>query len=345
MDNERLNLNINPVVLLLASLFTCGKNSVFKSKDIAFRLIQSAIHKHSLEAMFKLTRYLSADRILDKLHMVPIDKTKELIKKGTRNLKLPGKVRLAIDFTEKEYYGDKNHPEVMGSKGGKYVRRYIQVSTVKPALFLNVLPVNQLTNDKESLLIQLLDAFYKQYKKTKIELLLVDRGFFSKKVVKLLVENKIPFIMPAIKDRAIKKLATAYEKGDLDSKIKYQFGEVTINLLFIKISDEVFVYATNTRKDVITVHLDYRKRWQIETNFREQNNFTFRTTSTDFNIRYLAFVLAGLLFNAWQLTRMIMPYTLESYLFKQYLMEEVLGLWQSITRKEVVKSIDYFLVA
>jgi hypothetical protein len=345
MANKKLSLNINPVVFLLTNLFSCGKNSIYKGKDIAFRLIQSAIHKHSLEAMFKLTRYLSADRILDKLHTVSMDKTKDLIKKGTKHLKLPGKVRLAIDFTDKIYYGDKNHPEVMGSKGGKYVRRYIQVSTVKPALFLNALPVNQLTNDKGFLLIQLLDAFYRQFRKTKLELLLLDRGFFTKKVVRLLIENKIPFIMPAIKDKAIQKLVEAYDKGDLDSKIKYKFGGVTINLLFLKADDEILVYATNTRKDVMTSYMDYRKRWQIETNFREQNNLTFRTTSTDFDIRYLAFALAGLLFNAWQLARSMLPYALESYLFKQYLVEEILSTWQKIAGKEVVKTIDYFLVA
>jgi len=343
--DKKLDLNINPLVSLLAVFISCGKNSVYKGLDVAFRLLQSAVHKKSLEAMFKLTGYLSADRMFGRLHEISAESTRRLIKECNRKLKLPKKVVLAIDFTEKEYYGSKNHPEIMGSKGGKYVRRYIEVSTVKPALFINALPVDQLTNDKKELLTQLLDGFHRQFKKTKIELLLLDRGFFSKKVVQLLTEKNIPFIMPAVKNKAIKKLVKSHEKKEIQNRIRYEFGETTPNLLFLKIEEDTFVYMTNTRKTIIQTHILYRKRWQIETNFREQNKFTFKTCTKNFNIRYLAFTIAGLLFNAWQLTKNKLQYQPESYLYKQLLIEEILKLWQKITTRSVIKNIDYLLVA
>lgn len=335
---KELNLNINPLVSLLTTLFSCGKNSVYKAKDIAYRLIQSAVHNQSLEAIYRLTEYLSADRMLNKLHKISAESARELMMKSNKKIKLPKKVTLAIDFTDKLYYGNKNHPEIMGSKKGEYVRRYIELSTVYPPLCIDVLPVNQLTNDKEALFIELLDTFYKQYKKVGISLLLIDRGFFAKKVIQLLMNKNIPFIMPAIKDKAIMKLVEAYKRGEIKSRIKYKFGDATINLLFLKIEDEVLVYATNTRKSILAVHLSYDKRWQIETNFREQNKFAIRTCSKDFNLRYFIFIIGGLLFNAWQLTRRLVPYVLESYLFKQFLVEELLSLWQMIAKKEVVKT-------
>lgn len=341
---DKLNLNINPLVSLLAVLFSCGKNSVYKGFDIAYRLVQSAAHNQSLEAMFQLTGVLSADRMLEKLHGVSEEVVKSLMKKCTSKLKLPKIVVLAIDFTEKEYYGSKNHPDVLGSKGGKYVRRYIEVSVVKPALFLAALSVNQLTNDKKDLLSQLFDGFCQQYKKTKIKLLLLDRGFYTKEVVKLLIELGIRFLMPVPKNKAIKKLIKLYEEGQLKNRINYKFGETTIKLLFLKIDKEILVYATNTNKTPLEAHISYSKRWQIETNFREQNKFSLKTCTTNFNIRYLAFTLAGLLFNAWQQTRNRLPYTLTSYLYKQYLLEEILKLWQQTTNKEVVKNIHYFLL-
>jgi len=340
-----LNLNINPLVALLTTFFVCGKNSIYKRKDYAYRLVQSALEHQSLEAMFKLTKYLSADRVLDKVHRLSYERIQKLITKFNRKIKLPKKVTLAIDFTDKVYYGDKNHPEVMGSKGGKYARRYIEVSTVRPALFINSLPVNQLTNDKKELLAQLTDGFYALYKKTKIELLLLDRGFFTKEVVKLLIDMQIKFIMPAIKNRAIKKLANQFARGEIDNKICYQFGETKVKLLFLKVEDDILVYMTNTRYNVLRVAILYKKRWQIETNFREQNNFTFKTQTTNFTIRYLAFVIGGLLFNLWQLTRNKVPYNLESYLFKYILVEEILKLWQEFSNMKIIKSIDYLLVA
>jgi hypothetical protein len=342
---KRLNLNINPLVSLLTKIIACGKNSTYKSKDIAYRTIQSAIHNQSLEAMFKLTKYLSADRMLNKLHKIPLQNVKELAMKFNRKIKLPKKVVLAIDFTEKEFYGDKNHPEIIGSKGGKYVRRYIELGVVKPALFINAFPVNQLTNDKKELITELLEGFCGCYTKTKINLLLLDRGFFTKEVVKLLKEKNIPFIIPAIRNNAIKKLILKFNNGEIKDKIKYDFGDSNANLLFLKTEKDTFVYITNTKESAFNAHLLYKRRWQIETNFREQNNFIFKTNTNDFCVRYLAFVLGGLLFNAWQLTKIMLDYTLESYLFKRYLVDELLSLWQEISKKDVVKSLDYLLVA
>lgn len=342
---NNIPLPIKFLVSLLTGIISCGKNSVYKKKDYAFRLVQSAVHKLSFEAVYKLTQYLSADRVLDKLQRVTEEQVFSLIRDGTRKIKLPKCVDLAADFTDKPYYGSKNHPEVMGSKGGKYVRRYLQISTVKPAFFLDVLPVNQLTNFKELLLKNLLESFNRRFPKTRIKTLLLDRGFFSKKVVSLLVEKKISFIMPAVKDRAIKKLAEQFGDGTLKkSSTGYEFGSVTIRLLFLKIEDKVIVYMTNTHKTPLQVHKKYSKRWQIETNFREQNNFTLQTKTNNFTIRYLAFAIAGLLFNLWQQTKKTVNYTLESYVFKQELLNEVLNLWQSISKKEVVKTVNYFLV-
>lgn len=225
------------------------------------------------------------------------------------------------------------------------MNRTIQVSTVKPALFIDALHVDQFNHDKESLLIKLLGAFSRQFKKTSIKLLLVDKGFYTKNVIKLLIANKIPFIMPVIREKRVRKLIKAFKKGDISNKIKYQFGDSEINLLFLEVEDDILVYATNTRKSVFTAHKLYAKRWQIETNFREQHRFTFKTCTKDFMVRYFAFALAGLLFNAWQLTRETVCYIFESYLFKQVLIEELLKIWQKMGTRDVVKTIDYFLVA
>lgn len=347
----KLNLNINNLVYSLTDLFNCGKNSVYKAQDIAYRIIQSGIRNQSLEAMFQLTDYLSADRMLDKLHRVNQAGVRQLIKKCNEKLRLPRRVTLAIDFTDKPYYGDKNHFEVVGSKGGKYVRRYIELSVVKPALFINALPVNQLSNDKEKLLRVLLGKFHEEYVKTIIKLLLADRGFFTKKVVKLLVESSTPFIMPAVKNERVKKFIKAFEEKEIKSRVKYEFGDVTVNLLFIKLKnkktqkDEVYAYITNTNKTPLQAYMLYKKRWQIETNFREQNKFTFKTATKDFNIRYLAFVIGGLLLNAWQLTRRLVPYILQNYLYKEYLKDELLRQWSEISKRSVIKNINYFLVA
>jgi hypothetical protein len=305
-------------------VFICGKNSVYKTRDIAYRLIESASENLSLEAMFKTTGFLSADRVLERLHTLTYEKVQDLIIKSNSKLKLPKSVKLAIDFTEYIYYGSKNHLGVIGSKGGKYVRKYFELSIVKPALFINAFPVDQFTNNKVKLIKQIIDGFSCLYKKTKIEILLMDRAFFTKGVVAYLIENNIPFVIPAIKNKAILPLAEQFRRGYLPERIKYQFGKSEINLLFLKIKDEIFVYATNTRISPKKAFRIYKNRWQIETNFREQNNFLLKTHTTDFVARYFVFALAGLLFNLWQLSR---KNKIESYIFKRKLEEEIVLVW------------------
>ena len=326
---KRCRININPLVLLIACLIECGRNATYKAKDFAYRLIESALENQSLEAKYQLTKILSADRVLEKLHGIKYEQIQKLITKVNKNLKLPNKVILAIDFTDKLFYGSRKWLDVIGTKGGNYARRFIEVSIVKPALFINAFPVNQLTNNKVKLIAQLIDGFKEIYKKTEIDLLLLDRGFFTKAVVKYLVENKIRFIMPAVKNREIKYLVEGCMNIKKSLILEYYFGETKVYLVFIKIDGEVLVYMTNTKFNPLKVYLLYKKRWQIETNFREQNNFEFKTQTLDFNARYFAFVLAGLLFNLWQLMR---KGKIQSYLFKQALMNELKGLWNKIIR-------------
>ena len=334
---ERCQININPLVLLIECLIACGRNAKYKAKDFAYRLIESALENQSLEARYQLTNYLSADRMLEKLHKIEYGQIQNLIAKVNKNLKLPKKVTLAIDFTDKLFYGCKELIEVIGTKGGNYARRFIEVSIVKPALFINAFPVNMLTNNKTKLIAQLIDGFNAVHKKTKIELLLLDKGFFTKAVVKYLVENKIRFIMPAIKNREIKYLVEGCINMKKSIVLDYKFGETKVFLVFVKINDEVLVYMTNTKFSPLKVHLLYKKRWQIETNFREQNNFEFKTCTLDFNARYFAFVLAGLLFNLWQLMR---KGKIQSYIFKQTLIN---GLWSLLYK--IIRLEDYEPVA
>jgi hypothetical protein len=344
MKANKLDLNINALVSKLTNLFKCGKNSVYKSSSIALRLVQSAVHNQSLEAMYKLTGVLSADRMLDRVKEIDFETVDKLIKQENKKLKLPKQVSLAVDFNEKEYYGDKNHFDVIGSKGGKYVRKYAELSCISPPLFLKSRPINQFNNSTHKVVKDFIDDFKTKHPKSNIKEIFVDRAFFNKKVIQYLVENNVPFVMPAIKDKAISKLVAQFKEEKLKSKIKYKFGEVTITLAFVKVKDEIYVYATNTNYTPVKLMVLYTKRWQIETNFREQNKFSIKTTTTNFKIRYLIFVLAGLLFNAWQLTRSKYKHIQESYLYKQVLIEEILKNWQKTTRR-VIKKIDYFLLA
>ena len=77
----------------------------------------------------------------------------------------------------------------------------------------------------------------------------------------------------------------------------------------------------------LKLHMLYTKRWQI------------------FTVRYFAFIVADLLFNAWQITRKKLKHIKESYLYKYVLIEQLLQEWKETASIEVIKNLDYFLVA
>lgn len=317
---KNVNLNINSLISQISDLFPCAKNSKYKSEDFACRLIDSAMQNQSFEAMHKLEEIFSADRMLSKLHEISGEQSENLMNNFNKKLKLPKKVNLAIDFHDKKFYGDKNHFEIMGSKGGSYVKKYIEVSLTNPKYFISAYPVNQLTNNKVKLISRIVEGFYENHD-SKIGLIFADREFATKKIVNYFCKNNLKFIMPIAKNSAIKKLMQRFIDGEIKNKVRYKFGEQFVNLLFLKVEDEVYVFITNTKYSPLKAALLYRKRWQVETNFREQNNFLFKTKTLNFAIRYFAFVLAGLLFNLWQMSR---RGKIESYLFKKKLKEIVL---------------------
>jgi hypothetical protein len=92
---------------IIGCLIECGRNATYKAKDFAYRLIESALSNQSLEAEYHLTKYLSADRVLQKLHKIKYEQIQNLITKVNKNLKLPKNVILAIDFTENVFSLDK----------------------------------------------------------------------------------------------------------------------------------------------------------------------------------------------------------------------------------------------
>ncbi len=69
-----------------------------------------------------------------------------------------------------------------------------------------------------------------------------------------------------------------------------------------KFKKEYLVFATNNpRIDVEK----YRKRWVIETGYRDINDMRLKTSSYDHRVRELMFIFSVLFYNAWILARNI----------------------------------------
>ncbi len=227
-----------------------------------------------------------------------------------------GKLDVAIDITELPYYGKKSDLMVVGTKhqrGTSNAFRYATINIVEKGkrFTLMALPMSELT-PKEKVVKRLIE-----YAKTKIKInnVYLDRGFFTCKIINLLNEENVKFLMPAIRNPRIRDLM---EKHSAPKIIEYKMGVKSggtkgagrfrtdssqFNLVIVN-NDEgnKVTFATNLdveEKEAFRLFELYDKRWGIETSYRVKGEFKPKTTSKSYVVRLFYFLFSVCLYNLW----------------------------------------------
>ncbi len=148
---------------------------------------------------------------------------------------------VAIDIHEIPYYGEVNNPLIMGCKrnrGTSYCYKYATIDLVEKnqRFTLKAIPLTPLSKN-EDIVKELLEHAMKN---VHIKYVLLDRGFFSADVIKVLESLKLKYIMPVPKNYRIKNII----KNNLNKKryfLIYSMGQkkkrVTFNLM-VKYSEK-----------------------------------------------------------------------------------------------------------
>ena len=163
-----------------------------------------------------------------------------------------------------------------------------------------------------------------------IDLLLFDRGFYSKDLIMSLNERKINYLIFLPKNPKVKdEFSSMYQR---EKKVMlYEFSlyregikvEDSVYLAFLKQifdhrSEEYYdwCFATNASYiDLDHVIAKYKFRWRIETMFRVQDECRIKTKSKDIRVRYFLFAYEQLVESIWYL------FYHEEVSFKKYLIE------------------------
>ena len=177
-------------------------------------VVYSSIRKLSIEGSSEelLTlskgKYCSADVVQRRIHQKSVIEIVKAFNQATRQIcsilrkmrLLSRRVTVAIDYTDKPYYGDSNDPGVIKTRhqhGTNYCFRYITLSVVigDAKITLNALPVNPLS-DKTKLVDKLLTEAKRMH--IRINLVLLDRSFFTQQIVKIMDKHRLRFMFPVI---------------------------------------------------------------------------------------------------------------------------------------------------
>jgi putative transposase len=239
-----------------------------------------------------------------------------------------GKQRLAIDLVLIPYHGLPQHSESeiyrsQPKSGTSHFHAYATCCVIKKG-FRYTVALTPVTKGEEMKVV--LQRLLKQCKDIglKCGLLLVDRGFYSVSVISYLKHAQVPFMMPVvIRGKKATKNTLAGGTRKYASWKKSGFDKYEISTVKNKKKTSTWfyvgVYCKNLRgergkhgRKAFTfayygvdvnrarwMFETYRKRFGIETSYRQMHECRIRTSTRKPILRLLYFALAMLMRNCW----------------------------------------------
>ncbi len=231
---------------------------------------------------------------------------------------------LAIDTHHEPFYG--NHCDLWihayKPKGCKdctgsycYITVAVVIGEVKFTLL--ALPVHR-GQDTADLIEELVQAAKKHLR---IKLALLDRGFDSGAVTRKLKQMNVKHIIFVKRNDKVKRflkevpafshkyfydhIEWTENKSTQKEPTKYLIIKDYIDLKKFLIYDWAFITNCSNLKAISYVHL-YKRRWAIETTYKQFKAFRIKTISTNPIVRYFLFLFRILLYNLWKFYNAIM---------------------------------------
>ena len=259
-------------------------------------------------------RNLSPDAIDDQFDSVR-DRLFEVLRTQRR---LPASIDVAIDFHEWRFYGSADTDHVITTYPDLGTNRAFCFATlciVTPRFrfTLDVLPMD--TNGfcaKREVVRSLLETA-REY--VSIRHVYLDRGFYQVHVVAELEQLGVDYIMRArpssgMKDRLSPRAETVVDEYTMRRKRKPTASvDVTVFAVPHRSNEDEHVwFVTSLDMDPSTAKAyaaAFRRRWGIETSYRQIGDVLPRTSSPTFSVRLFYFLFAVSLYNLWVLANIL----------------------------------------
>jgi len=238
--------------------------------------------------------------------------------------------RLAFDSTHEPFYGKKRGLYIFDSDPTNKYRgefHYITVCLITRNKQIPLMALPLMYGAQTRLVIDLMKYCQTLFKK--IRLALFDRGFYIGELIDYLEANKIKYIIRIPEKTGIirKYFEETPEFGKYSHQMSYTKKKSRWKLrTTIVICKQIgtdsngnlidWIFATNinfrTRAEYVYY---YKRRWQIETNYRVEDEAHIKSKSTNYLIRYFYFLVSLLLHVFWIVNKNIKYYAP----FKKYL--------------------------
>ena len=260
-------------------------------------------------------RNLSTDAIDDQFDGVR-DRLFEVLRSQRR---LPAFVDVAIDLHEWRFYGSAETDHVITTYPDLGTNRAFCFATlciVAPhtRFTLEVVPMDATGFPAKREAVRSLLETAQQY--VSIRHVYLDRGFYQVHVVRELEQQDVDYIVRArpssgMKDRLSASAETVADEYTMQRKRKPTASvDVTVFAVPHRTTEDEHVwFVTSLDIDASTAKAyaaAFRRRWGIETSYRQIGDFLPRTSSPTFTVRLFYFLFAVSLYNLWVLANVLL---------------------------------------
>ena len=253
-----------------------------------------------------------------------------------------GRVKVAVDCTEEPYWGRNGSYNTRARVHEKSDEswQYVNLSIVDPKFIpLMSLPYRQIDN-LDHLVIDLLE--YLQSLPLRVELILFDRGFYHWELIDYLNGCRrgkaLPYLIFVPKNGAMKdyikktegRLGVYLHNGE-HSKKKTKWKPKTKIVICKSVGKDKsgklldWCFATNQKASLSLVGT-YRKRWNIETGFRIQDEATIKSKSSNPLIRYFYHLISMIIILMWRIHNHIKGHMVFKR-FLKFIENQIIGCW------------------
>ena len=190
-------------------------NSILKDKTKNF-VKQTRLLPHPSQ-MNKYTHKFS----MEEVNNILININKKTLVSLLKNKLIPKKIKIAFDFKKKLYYGEKDNPFVFGIKAERGTNKAFKWHTcaiILKGFELQIGSKMVKRGDKKELFIQKMVEYFESLGFI-VELVLMDREYYNKKVFKYFNSKEIEYITPV---KGSKKLKILKEKALKNPKERVQ---------------------------------------------------------------------------------------------------------------------------
>jgi len=242
-----------------------------------------------------LMRFKSIDRyeLQSVVSIVLEEQVDELKRDGLLDRPVP----IAFDWHDQMFYGEKGTEMVNGTRpkaGSSYAYQYLTASILVDGKRLTIVltPIKS----REHLIDYVKDALNRiRNMGIRVRYLLFDGGFSSLELPAYLDENGYLYAIHFTPNVVTKRICL--EDGE---SVSYPCDRP---FTLIRVDDKKtkvgYLFATNMTCRPKRLLKRYKRRWGVETSYREHNLFLPRTRSTNFTVRLLYYAVAVCLYNVW----------------------------------------------